>query len=70
MISMVFPMVNSMVSLIKFGKEEQLKLLQLDKSGIKVAQYMTNLPSNELIQRQLHKGLEAARQRWENHIDD
>ena len=51
------------------GGDEQIELLQLDKSGIKVAQYMTELPSKELLQRQLHKGLEAARQRWENHTD-
>ena len=51
------------------GSEEQIELLQLDKSGIKVAQYMTELPSKELLQRQIHKGLEAARQRWENYID-
>ena len=31
---------------------------------------MTKLLSKELLQRQLHKGLEAARQRWENHIND
>ena len=48
------------------GGDEQIELLQLDKSGIKVAQYMTELPSKELLQRQLHKGLEAARQRWDN----
>ena len=48
------------------GGDEQIELLQLDKSGIKVAQYMTELPSKELLQRQLHKGLEAAHQRWEN----
>ena len=30
----------------------------------KVAQYLTELPSKELLQRQIHKGLEAARQRW------
>ena len=52
------------------GGDEQIELLQLDKSGIKVAQYMTELPSKELLQRQLHKGLEAARQRWENCSDD
>jgi len=51
------------------GSEEQIELLQLDKSGIKVAQYMTALPSKELLQRQIHKGLEAARQRWENCTD-
>ena len=50
--------------------EEQIELLQLDKSGIKVAQYLTELPSKELLQRQLHKDLEAARQRWENQPKD
>ena len=52
------------------GGDEQIELLQLDKSGIKVAQYMTELPSKELLQRQLHKGLEAARHRWENRLED
>ena len=52
------------------GSEEQIELLQLDKSGIKVAQYMTELPSKELLQRQIHKGLEVARQRWENTPDN
>ena len=51
------------------GGDEQIELLQLDKSGIKVAQYMTELPSKELLQRQIHKGLEAARQRWENRTE-
>ena len=70
MILMMILMMIPMMGLMKFGKEEQLKLLQLDKSGIKVAQYMTELPSKELLQRQIHKGLEAARQRWENCPED
>ena len=45
------------------GGDEQIELLQLDNSGIKVAQYMTELPSKELLQRQIHKVLESARQR-------
>lgn len=32
------------------GSDEQIELLQLDKSGIKVAQYLTELPSKELLQ--------------------
>jgi len=28
---------------------------------------MTELPSKERLQRQLHKDLDAARQRWGNH---
>ena len=46
------------------GSEEQIELLQLDKSGIKVAQYLTELPSRK----QLLKNIEAARQRWENRL--
>lgn len=50
------------------GGEEQIELLQLDKSGIKVAQYMTELPSKKLLQHQLQKSLESARARWEGHV--
>ena len=50
--------------------EEQIELLQLDKSGIKVAQYMTELPSKELLQSQLQKGLEAAKARRDNRIEE
>lgn len=45
------------------GSEEQIELLQLDKSGIKVAQYMTELPPREVLQRQIQKSLEAAKAR-------
>ena len=31
---------------------------------------MAEMPSKELLQRQLHKSLEAARQRWENCQED
>ena len=34
-----------------------------------MSQYLTELPSKELLQRQIRKGLEAARQRWENRTD-
>ncbi|MBO5553750.1 MAG: DUF1016 family protein, partial [Paludibacteraceae bacterium] len=33
------------------GSEEQINLLQLDKSGIRVAQYLTELPSKEVLLR-------------------
>ncbi len=45
------------------GGEEQIELLQLDKSGIKVAQYMTELPPREVLIHQIHKSLEAAKAR-------
>ncbi|MCK5642628.1 MAG: DUF1016 domain-containing protein, partial [Gammaproteobacteria bacterium] len=44
---------------------EQIELLQLDKSGIKVAEYMTELQKRELLQQKLHKAVELARKRLE-----
>lgn len=52
------------------GSEEQIELLQLDKAGIKVAKYLTELPSREVLQRQIQKSLEAAKARFENFIED
>ena len=51
------------------GSEEQIELLQLDKSGIKVAKYMTELPSREMLRLQIQKSLEAAKARFENLIE-
>ena len=48
------------------GSDEQIELLQLEDSGIKVAQYYTELPSKELLQRQLRKQIEAAHLRFDN----
>jgi predicted nuclease of restriction endonuclease-like (RecB) superfamily len=42
---------------------EQIELLQLDKSGIRVAEYMTELPKRELLEQKLHKAVELARKR-------
>ena len=44
------------------GSEEQINLLQLDKSGIRVAQYLTELPSKEVLLRQLQKSIAAAKE--------
>lgn len=52
------------------GGEEQIELLQLDKSGIKVAQYMTELPPREVLIRQIQKSLEAAKARFDNFPSD
>jgi predicted nuclease of restriction endonuclease-like (RecB) superfamily len=41
--------------------EEQVELLQLDRSGIRVASYLTDLPPRSLLQRRLH---EAVRSAW------
>lgn len=43
------------------GSEEQIELLQLDKVGIKVAQYMTELPPRELLIKQIQKSLEITK---------
>ena len=44
------------------GSEEQIELLQLDKSGIKVAKYMTELPSREVLMRQIKRSLEVSKE--------
>jgi hypothetical protein len=48
------------------GKHEQIELLQLEQSGIKVAEYLTELPDIELMKQQLHKELAIKRQLFEN----
>ncbi len=52
------------------GSEEQIELLQLDKSGIKVAQYLTELPPREVLMRQIQKSLEAAKAHFDNFPSD
>lgn len=44
-------------------KQEQIELLELDKSGIHVAEYLTVLPSREALQAKLHQSVVMARQR-------
>lgn len=48
------------------GSEEQIELLQLDKAGIKVAQYMTELPPREVLIQQIRKSLDTAKQICDN----
>ena len=52
------------------GSEEQIELLQLDQAGIKVAQYMTELPPRNLLMRQIHKSLEQAKARFSSQNDE
>lgn len=52
------------------GSDEQIELLQLDKSGIKVAQYLTELPSREVLKLQIQKSLEAAKKRLDYYIEE
>lgn len=46
------------------GGNEQIELLRLDKTGIKVAQYMTELPDKKLLETQLRKSLAIAREQF------
>lgn len=43
--------------------KEQVELLQMHKDGIMVAEYWTELPSKEVLERKLHQALLAARER-------
>lgn len=49
-------------------KSEQIELLELDKSNIHVAQYLTVLPQKEKLQAKLHESLQRARERY--HVED
>lgn len=43
--------------------KEHVELLQLDKSNIRVADYLTALPSQKVLQEKLHKAVEIAQQK-------
>jgi predicted nuclease of restriction endonuclease-like (RecB) superfamily len=44
--------------------DEEIELLEVDKSGIHVGQYLTQLPPKELLQEKLHKAIERARENF------
>ncbi len=45
--------------------EEQVELLQLDKSGIRIASYLTDLPPQAVLRKKLHDAVAAARAKLE-----
>lgn len=47
-------------------KNETVELLELEKSSIRVAEYLTELPPREVLEAKLHKAVEHARQRFES----
>lgn len=47
------------------GNSEQIELLQLDKSEIRVAEYITELPPKELLKEKLHRVIEIQRKKLE-----
>jgi hypothetical protein len=51
-------------------KSERIELLELDRSGIHVAEYLTVLPSKKMLQEKLHKAIKHARQRLESQDGD
>lgn len=51
------------------GNNEQVELLQLDKAGIKVAEYLTELPSKKTLKQKLHQAVELSRKTLENRIE-
>jgi len=48
-------------------KHEQIELLELDQSSIHVAEYLTTLPSKEILAAKLHESIQHAKQRM---VDD
>lgn len=46
-------------------KSERVELLELDRSGIHVAEYLTALPSKKVLQEELHRAIKHARERLE-----
>lgn len=50
--------------------QEQIELLELDASGIHVAEYLTVLPPKEVLQAKLHEAIERSRARLESRNGD
>lgn len=51
-------------------KEEQIELLELDASGIHVAEYLTALPPKEVMQQKLHEAIARSRARLDNRSEE
>jgi predicted nuclease of restriction endonuclease-like (RecB) superfamily len=47
-------------------KQEQIELLELGRSGIHVAEYLTVLPPKDVLKQKLHEAIALSRQRLEN----
>lgn len=47
-------------------KREQIELLELNQSGIHVAEYLTELPPREMLERKLHAAIAHARLQYED----
>lgn len=51
-------------------KQEQIELLELDASGIHVAEYLTSLPPKEVLQQKLHEAITRSRARLDNRSEE
>ena len=47
-------------------KQEQIELLELDQTGIHVAEYLTELPPKAVLQQKLHEAIANSRHRLDN----
>jgi predicted nuclease of restriction endonuclease-like (RecB) superfamily len=52
------------------GNKEQIELLQLEESGIRVAEYIMELPPKDVLKKKLHKIIQVERKRLENKPKD
>ncbi len=50
-------------------KHETIELLELENSGIRVAEYLTELPPKRVLEKKLHKAIEHARKQLENRTE-
>jgi len=50
-------------------KQQQIELLELDKSGIHVAEYLTALPSKKLLEKRLRQAIENAKKQLDNSLE-
>lgn len=48
--------------------DEHIELLQLEKSGIRLAEYLTELPPREILERKLHQAIRLAREQLTSHL--
>lgn len=50
------------------GNHEQVELLRLDKAGIKVSEYLTQLPSKKLLKEKLQQAIERSKRQIQNKL--
>ncbi|MEI8378301.1 MAG: PDDEXK nuclease domain-containing protein [bacterium] len=51
------------------GNNEQVELLQLENAGIKIAEYLTELPDKKMLKQKLHATIEQNKKRLESQKD-